>query len=186
MPKRPDEALFIADYDPRWPHLFEEERALIQDAIGEWIVAIEHFGSTSIPGIAAKPVIDIAVGVRDIREGYKTIFPLSKLGYRCMGEGGIPERLYFKKPWNSESLRSPGSIPRTHQIHMYETTNPEWERHLFFRDYLRGHPDVRDEYEALKRRLAVEHAEDIEAYADAKSVFVEPLLRKAGAPPRAF
>jgi GrpB-like predicted nucleotidyltransferase (UPF0157 family) len=178
--------ILLVPYDPRWPALFEAERALIQDAIGEWIVAIEHVGSTSIPGIAAKPVIDIAVGIRDIREGYKTIFPLSKLGYRCMGEGGIAERLYFKKPWNSKSLRSPGNVLRTHQIHMYETTNPEWERHLIFRDYLRSHPNVRDEYEALKRRLAVEHAEDIEAYANAKSVFVEPLLRKAGAPPRAF
>ena len=176
------EPIFLADYDHAWPALFEEERARLEEAIGEWAVAIEHVGSTSIPGIAAKPVIDIAVGVLDIREGYKTIFPLSKLGYRCMGEGGIPERLYFKKPWNSESLRSPGSVPRTHQIHMYETTNPEWERHLIFRDYLRGHPDVRDEYEALKRHLAVKHAEDIEAYANAKSDFVSRILALATSP----
>jgi GrpB-like predicted nucleotidyltransferase (UPF0157 family) len=176
------EHILLADYDPRWPALFEEERARLEEAIGEWAVAIDHVGSTAVPGLAAKPVIDIAVGVRDIREGYKTIFPLSKLGYRCMGEGGIPERLYFKKPWNSESLRSPGSIPRTHQIHMYETTNPEWERHLIFRDYLRGHPDVRDEYEALKLHLAVEHAEDIEAYADAKSDFVSRILALARRP----
>ena len=147
-------------------------------------MAIEHVGSTSIAGIAAKPVIDISVGVRSIGEAYKTIFPLSKLNYRCMGEAGIPERLYFKKPADSKSLRIPGAIPRTHQLHMYETTNAEWARHLAFRDYLRQNRGERDEYEALKRRLAIEYANDIEAYADAKSEFVERVLRAAGAPAR--
>ncbi len=178
--------IVIAPYDPRWPQLFEEEKKLILEAIGEWLVAIEHVGSTSIPGIAAKPVIDIAAGVRNIGESYKTIWPLANLGYRCMGEAGIPERLYFKKPEDSTSLRLPGAVPRTHQVHMYETSNPEWPRHLAFRDYLRDHPDARDEYETLKRSLAAEHAEDIEAYADAKGEFVERILRLAGAPERAF
>jgi GrpB-like predicted nucleotidyltransferase (UPF0157 family) len=185
MTAPPTEPITLADYDPRWPALFEEERALIQEAIGDWIIAIEHVGSTSIPGIAAKPVIDIGVGLRDIGESYKTIFPMAKLRYRCMGEGGIPDRLYFKKPDDSQSLRVPGGVPRTHQIHMYETSNPEWERHLAFRDYLRAYPDARDEYEALKRRLAVEHASDIERYADAKSDFVERIIRLASAPARA-
>jgi GrpB-like predicted nucleotidyltransferase (UPF0157 family) len=181
-----DTPIYVASYDPRWPHMFEEEKKLILDAIGDWTVAIEHVGSTSIPGIAAKPVIDICVGVRRIGEAYKTIFPLSKLGYRCMGEAGIPERLYFKKPADSVSLRLPGAVPRTHQIHMYETSNPEWERHLAFRDYLRANPGERDEYEALKRRLAIEYTHDIEAYADAKGEFVERVLRAAGAPARGW
>jgi GrpB-like predicted nucleotidyltransferase (UPF0157 family) len=179
-----DPPIYLAAYDPHWPEVFEVEKKLILDAIGEWIVAIEHVGSTSIPGIAAKPVIDICVGVRSIGEAYKTIFPLSELGYRCMGEAGIPERLYFKKPDDSKSLRIPGAVPRTHQIHMYETSNPEWQRHLAFRDYLRGHGEAREEYEALKRRLATEYGNDIEAYADAKSEFVERILRLAGAPGR--
>jgi GrpB-like predicted nucleotidyltransferase (UPF0157 family) len=181
-----DTQIHIADYDPRWPQMFEEEKKLIVEAVREWLVAIEHVGSTSIPGIAAKPVVDICAGVRDIGEAYKTIFPLAQLDYRCMGEAGIPERLYFKKPADSKSLRLPGTVRRTHQIHMYETSNPEWERHLAFRDYLRENPDARDEYEALKRRLAADFNGDIEGYADAKGEFVERILRLAGAPERAF
>jgi GrpB-like predicted nucleotidyltransferase (UPF0157 family) len=182
----PRDTILIVDYDPRWPQLYEEERGLIQDALGDRVVAIEHVGSTSIPGIAAKPVIDIAVGVPDIRDAYKTIFPLSKLGYRCMGEALIPERLYFKKPWDSHNFPGEGSPRRTHQIHMYNPAHEEWARHLAFRDYLRAHDDLRDEYAALKRRLAVEHAGDIEAYADAKSEFVERVLKLAGAPERTW
>jgi GrpB-like predicted nucleotidyltransferase (UPF0157 family) len=182
----PAAQILLLDYDPAWTQLFADERARILEAAGEWIIAVEHIGSTSIPGIAAKPIIDIAAGLSDLAESYKTITPLTEIGYRCLGEYGIPERIYFRKPADSVGPGQGGRGPeRTHQIHMFATSHAEWVRHLAFRDYLRSHPDAVRDYEALKKRLAVEHAADIEAYAEAKSEFVEGIIRLAGAPPRA-
>ena len=176
--------IVLSSYDPDWPRLFAEERQRLQAAIGEWAVVIEHVGSTSIPGIAAKPIIDIVVAVAELVDELKCITPLVEIGYDCKGEFGIPERVFFRKLTDTPL---PGQVTngigRTHQVHMFQRDNIEVERHIAFRDYLRANPDARQAYEDLKRRLAAEH-EDIEAYADAKSEFVESVLRKAGAPER--
>ncbi|HUF54436.1 MAG TPA: GrpB family protein [Dehalococcoidia bacterium] len=181
----PATTIVLADYTPAWAELFAEERDRLQEAIGQWAAAIEHVGSTAIPGIAAKPIVDIGVALHDLGDAIKCITPLVEMGYECKGEFGIPERIYFRKP-TDEPL--PGQINdgvgRTHQIHMYQRDHHQFIWHIAFRDYLRAHAEERDAYEALKRRLAIEHAGDIEAYAEAKGDFVQGVLRKAGVPAR--
>ena len=172
--------IVLAPYDPAWPAVFEEERARLQAAIGEWAADIQHVGSTSIPGIAAKPIIDIGVALRSFEDALYCITPLVELGYECLGEYGIPRRIYFRRRTNTPipgQVHNNG-IGRTHQIHMYERTHEQFEGHIAFRDYLRAHPEARREYEELKRRLAAE-LDDVEAYADAKSDFVQRILSLA-------
>jgi GrpB-like predicted nucleotidyltransferase (UPF0157 family) len=174
--------IVLLPYEPEWPEMFAAERERIDGAIGQWAVAIEHVGSTAIPGIAAKPIIDIGVGLRRFEDALYCITPLVEIGYECLGEFGIPRRTYFRKRTETPG---PGQSPnpgigRTHQVHMYEETHEQFVNHLVFRDYLRAHPDEARAYEELKRRLAAEHG-DVEAYADAKSDFVQHVLALASA-----
>lgn len=183
MSKAVSGSIFIADYDQRWPQMFDDERARIVDAIGEWAADVQHVGSTSIPGIAAKPIIDIAVHLHSLVDALKCITPLiENLQYECLGEFGIPDRIYFRKGTATpRSGQSAGHdrAGRTHQIHMYPLGHEQYAKQITFRDYLRAHPDAVREYEALKRELAVRHAGDVEAYADSKSDFVQSILRSA-------
>jgi GrpB-like predicted nucleotidyltransferase (UPF0157 family) len=172
--------IHLADYDPRWPKLFEEERERLHAAIGQWAADIQHVGSTSIPGLAAKPIIDIAVHLRSFVDALYCITPLVELGYECLGEFGIPERIYFRKPTVTPIPgQSHDGVGRTHQVHMYELGHDQYEKQIVFRDYLRAHPNAAADYEALKRDLAQKHAGDIEAYALAKSDFVLDILAQA-------
>jgi GrpB-like predicted nucleotidyltransferase (UPF0157 family) len=189
MPRGTPDTIILAAYDPVWATMFSEERARLQKAIGQWAVAIEHVGSTSIPGLAAKPIIDIGVAVRTFEEALYCITPLVEVGYECLGEYGIPRRIYFRKrtatPLPGQMHNS--GIGRTHQIHMYEQTHEQFINHLLFRDYLRANSNAAREYEDLKHRLAAEH-DDVEAYAEAKTGFVKHILalaRAEKAPPPA-
>lgn len=159
------------DYDPRWPGLFAEEAKRLRQAIGGALVAVEHVGSTSIPGLSAKPVIDILVGVRVLGEGEKAVPALDALGYEYRGENGIPGRLFLRK----------GLVEyrRTHHLHMVGMGHEQWASMLSFRDYLRAHPDEAGRYEALKRDLASQFRGDRRAYTDGKAEFVEAVLAKA-------
>lgn len=163
----------VQDYDPEWPRLFEEEKATILGTIGHVVAAIEHVGSTAAPGLAAKPIIDILVGVRRLDDAQQCIAPLQRIGYEYVPEYevSLPERRYFRK----------GS-PRTHHLHMVEVGSDFWERHLLFRNYLRTHPEAARAYEELKRDLAVRHGADREAYTEGKTPFiraVEDLARRS-------
>lgn len=158
----------VADYSAEWPRLFEEEAERIRGAVGEWILAIEHVGGTSIPGMAAKPILDIAVGVDDFDEAGACVDPLVALGYEYRGEHGIPRRHYFVR-----------GEPRTHHIHMVEVTSPGWHETLAFRDYLIGHPDEAREYATLKHRLAVEHPTDRLAYQAGKEQLIRRIVERA-------
>jgi GrpB-like predicted nucleotidyltransferase (UPF0157 family) len=182
---RPADKITIVDYDPAWPRLFEEERARLQAAIGEWACAIEHVGSTAVPGLAAKPIIDIGIALRRFEDALHCITPLVEAGWTCLGEFGIPGRIYFLK---STGTPVPGQAPggtvaRSHQIHMYEVTHEQFAGHLTFRDYLRTHPETEREYADLKVELAAQHPGDVEAYADAKSEFVREVWSLAGRGP---
>ena len=176
------DTVILAPYDPAWPVMFAKERDRLQNAIGEWAVAIEHVGSTAIPGIAAKPIIDIGVALGSFEDALYCITPLFEIGYECLGEYGIPRRIYFRKRTDDPipgQVHNSG-IARTHQVHMYEQTHEQYVNHLLFRDYLRAHQGAAGQYEELKRRLAGEH-DDVEAYADAKSEFVQHILALARA-----
>lgn len=188
----------IADYDPRWPRMFEQERCRIigQFAHLDIIELIEHIGSTAVPGLAAKPVIDILLGVanRDIldvrseepwnAEDDKHIAPrgprihvelvegLARLGYVYRGEASIEGRLFFRRDSGGH---------RSHHVHVAMFGGRFWTEHLLFRDYLRAHPEWAHAYGELKRKMAMEHGHSRAAYTDAKAPLITELLSKAEA-----
>ena len=150
--------------------MYEEAAKDIREAIGEHIVAVEHSGSTAVPGLGAKPIIDILIGVRKLSDAGACIEPLEALGYHYVPEyeAEIPDRRYFRR-----------GRPRTHHVHMVEVGGDFWVNQLLFRDYMRANPEVAREYYALKKRLAEEHREDRDAYTDAKTDFVMGALGRA-------
>ena len=179
--------ILIAEYDPAWASEFRGEEGRLRKAIGEWAVAIEHVGSTAVRGLAAKPVIDIGVALRRFEDALLCITPMVKAGYGCMGEFGLPGRIFFRKLTDSPA---PGQtydgVARTHQVHMYESGHWQDVAHILFRDALRSDPSLAREYEDLKRELARRHPDDVEAYSVAKSVFVRGVVsraRRAARPP---
>lgn len=160
----------VVGYDPRWPQMFAEEAEKIQKILGENCLAVHHIGSTAVPGLAAKPIIDILPVVRDLSLVDAQNAEFEAIGYECMGEFGIAGRRYFRK----------GGDERTHQIHIFaQESMQDIARHLAVRDYLRAHPSAAAEYGALKRRLAEEFSEDIEGYCDGKDAFVKQLEQTA-------
>lgn len=161
----------VVPHNPRWRDAFEAEAKHIAAALGENVVAIHHIGSTAIPNIYAKPVIDLLIEVRDITEADRRSSAMESLGYEVMGEFGIPGRRYFRKD-NQKGIR-------THQIHTFETGSAEVKRHLAFRDYMIAHPADAQRYSELKRKLAEEHAQNIDGYMDGKDGFIKEIDRRA-------
>jgi GrpB-like predicted nucleotidyltransferase (UPF0157 family) len=164
----PDGIVRVCPYTAEWARLFQEERARIQAAIGDYIRDIQHIGSTSVPGLAAKPIIDIGVAIDDFDEAARCIEPLVGLGYRYLGENGIPRRHYFVQ-----------GGPRTHQLHMNELHSYDWMQTIRFRDELRGHPETLQAYAELKQRLAQQFADNFPAYHAGKDAFIKHILQRA-------
>src|SRR5690606_290693 len=144
-------AVTVLPYDKEWVSIFEKETAKLKSILGDQVVAVHHFGSTSVPGLAAKPIIDILLVVKDISvmDGYNEA--LQAIGYMGKGENGIAGRRYFQK----------GGDNRTHHLHTYQVGSPEIHRHLVFRDYLRSHPSAAREYGELKGQLGQQYPWDI-------------------------
>lgn len=163
----------LMPHDPRWAAEFAREASLVAEAFGEWHVAIHHIGSTAIPGICAKPVIDMLAAVSDVTRLDAKEPEMKALGYEVLGEFGLAGRRYFRK----DDARG----ERTHQVHAFEIGSPQIERHLAFRDYLRAHPEPARQYEALKQRLAEHHPADISAYTDGKDAFIAEIDARASA-----
>ena len=161
----------VVPHDPRWREAFEAEAEQVAAALGENVVAVHHIGSTSIPNIYAKPVIDLLVEVGDIAEVDGRSSAMQALGYEVKGEYGIPGRRYFRKD-NREGAR-------THHVHAFEAGSAEALRHLAFRDYMMAHPADAQRYSELKRRLAEEHPQDIDGYMDGKDGFIKEIDRRA-------
>ena len=133
-------------------------------------MAIEHISSTSVPGLSAKPILDIMPGVAAHADGARTIEPLTRLGYVYSGENGIPGRCYFDLRHQERTVV---------HVHLFEIGTENWLRHLLFRDYLRAHPDVAAQYAALKRDLALRFRHERAAYTDAKSEFINTVVTRA-------
>ncbi|OPA73310.1 hypothetical protein BVG16_29340 [Paenibacillus selenitireducens] len=156
----------VTDYNEEWKQRFSEESQKIKDIFGEELIDIHHIGSTSVPGLKAKPIIDIMPVVRDIDKVDSFYAQMEGLGYECMGELGMKGRRYFRK----------GGDHRTHQVHVFQADNEEdIHRHLAVRDYLRTHAEQAKQYGDLKENLAKQFPKDIEAYMDGKDAFVKEL-----------
>jgi GrpB-like predicted nucleotidyltransferase (UPF0157 family) len=161
----------VVPHNPRWRDAFEAEAGHVAAALGENVVAVHHIGSTAIPNIYAKPVVDLLVEVRDLSEVDGRSTAMESLGYEVMGEYGIPGRRYFRKD-TREGVR-------THHIHAFEAGSAEVVRHLAFRDYMISHPVDAQRYSELKRRLAAENPQSMDGYMDGKDGFIKEMDRKA-------
>jgi GrpB-like predicted nucleotidyltransferase (UPF0157 family) len=171
------EEIAIVPYDSRWPEIFEQERLHLLSCLPlELVKRIEHFGSTAVPGISAKPIVDIIVEVTSLDDTKKRITPiLEAQGYE-----------YFWRPsWGDDTppfyawfIKRDRNGNRTHHIHMVEPDFEHWER-LLFRDYLIEHPDVAREYSELKEKLSEAHSNNRVAYTDAKTDFIKTATEKA-------
>jgi GrpB-like predicted nucleotidyltransferase (UPF0157 family) len=156
-------------HDPEWDNAFQREALKLREILGDEIVAIHHIGSTSIPGITAKPVIDILAEARRIEDINHYNEAMAHTGYEARGEFGIPGRRFFMK----------GVPKRTHNLHIFQTGSPDVDRHLAFRDYMIAHPEDARKYSELKQKLALRHKGDIDGYCDGKDAFVKDMEKKA-------
>lgn len=160
----------VMGYNDRWKQMFREEAQKIKDIFVNELIDIHHIGSTSVPRLKAKPIIDIMPVVKDIGKIDSFNEQMTDLGYECMGELGMKGRRYFRK----------GGDNRTHQVHVFQVDNKEdINRHLAVRDYLRTHSEKAKQYGNLKENLAKQFPKDIEAYMDGKDEFVKELERIA-------
>jgi GrpB-like predicted nucleotidyltransferase (UPF0157 family) len=167
-PPKLDGKIRLADYDPAWPGLFEREAARIRAALGDRVLRLEHIGSTSVPGLAAKPVIDILLIVADPADEDAYVAPLERAGYRLIiREPGWHQHRLLKGPDTDINL------------HVHPPDSPEVERNLRFRDHLRADPADRALYERTKRELAAQDWTYTQQYADAKSDVVEAILLRS-------
>ena len=162
-----DEPIGISPYDPAWPDAFERERAVLGEAIGPWVTGgIHHVGSTAVPGLEAKPIVDILAGVEDLESSRACFEPLARLEY-LYAPYLREEMHWFCKPHPSR---------RTHHLHLAATGGRRYAEELAFRDLLRASPDTAAEYARLKRGLAARFGDDRDGYTDAKGEFIRAAL----------
>ncbi|MEE6451444.1 GrpB family protein [Gottfriedia acidiceleris] len=162
--------VIIKNHDENWKYLFQIEANRIREILKDELIEIHHIGSTSVPNLKAKPIIDMLPVVKNIKNIDKYNDQLAEIGYEGLGEFGLPGRRYFRK----------GGENRTHQMHMYQFDNEkEIERHIAVPAYLSAHEDVMKAYGELKARLAEKFPKDIYGYMDGKDAFVKEIERKA-------
>ena len=152
----------LVPYEPKWTELFEAEKDTLLNAIGDYVSDIEHIGSTSVPGLKAKPIIDMIAAVKDLSVYAQLIEPLGKLGYEFMPERVFDDRVFFPKGLQEN---------RTHHLSLVVENSAGWTEPIAFRDYLRNSPHERQAYQALKERLAEQFPNDRVSYTKAKSIF---------------
>ena len=158
----------LVPHDPEWARLFANEKKLLTETFGDIIVAIEHVGSTAIPDISAKPIIDMDVGIKSLESSAEMKEKFEQLGYEYRGNQGEEQReLFVKGP----------ETKRTHHAHVTEYGSTFWRNDLLFRDYLRSYKETAREYSELKEKLAAENKDDRYAYTERKRSFIEKILK---------
>jgi len=160
----------VVPHDPAWKGVFEREAAALRSALGDEVLAVHHIGSTSVPGLRAKPTIDVLIEVGEIGKLDPLEPEITEGGYEAWGEYGIPGRRFFTKDRGPDPLCN---------VHVFEAGSPEVERHLAFRDHLIQHPETARAYGDLKEDLAEKFPTDMEAYMDGKDSFIKETERIA-------
>ncbi|MGM0898939.1 MAG: GrpB family protein [Bacillota bacterium] len=161
--------VIVTAYNAGWHAAFENAATEIREILSSECLDVQHIGSTAVPGLAAKPVIDLLVVVYGIEAIDCFEQDFRKLGYQAKGENGLPGRRYFER----------GGNERTHHVHCYELGNPEISRHLAFRDFLKANPRIASAYGELKMELAKQYPLDIEQYIIGKQAMVLEIEKKA-------
>jgi GrpB-like predicted nucleotidyltransferase (UPF0157 family) len=170
MAEERDPAVRIVDYDPGWPAEAARELARVGEALGGLAVRLDHVGSTSVPGLAAKPIVDLQVSVAELEPQAAYVEPLEAIGYLFVPYATAPEYHFFGRP---------PERPRTHHLHVCAAESFEERRHLAVRDFLRAEPEEAARYEAVKRESARLHPEDRLAYMAGKEGFILEMERRA-------
>jgi len=160
----------VVPHDPNWQRKFKDEAKKIKKIFEEIFIAIYHIGSTAIPLVKAKPIIDILVEGTDINKVDSYNKQMEELGYEVLGEYGIPKRRFFQKGGNN----------RTHHVHIFEKGSPHIKRHIDFRDHLNSHPKVAKEYSLLKEKLSKKYRYDIDKYQAGKESFIKKIDKLLG------
>jgi GrpB-like predicted nucleotidyltransferase (UPF0157 family) len=163
-----DESVHLEPYDPAWEQAFQSEQKHLSNGLGLAIRTIEHIGSTAVPGLLAKPIVDIMIGVTQFPPPTPWSETIVALGYEAFGEAGVPERLYFRKR---------NRVP--YNVHVVEHHGVHWVNNLALRDYLRGSPEAATHYASVKRAAIAAGATTLLTYSAAKGTVVEELLRRA-------
>lgn len=164
------EQVVIEDYSSNWPVEYEKEAMKINKIFGDKVLGIEHIGSTSVEGLGAKPIIDFMVGISDLKEAEEFTGALQEIGYEYVFHKTFPNRRFYRKgEWRAG----------THHLHVYKYGSEEWNHNIWFRDYLRSHPDALIQYNQLKKDLAEKHNMDRVAYTNAKHPFITEIIDKA-------
>ena len=166
-----DEPVLVATYDPSWPRRFERERRRVARRLAGAAVAIEHIGSTAVPGLDVKPVVDILVGVAGPLADHAVTPRLQALGYELLGEAGVPGRLYFRRRLARDAFN----------VHVVAHDGALWENDLLLRDFLRTHPAEARAYAAAKRLAATEAPDSLVRYSELKADAIGALVRRARA-----
>ncbi|MGD7043029.1 GrpB family protein [Jeotgalibacillus proteolyticus] len=160
----------IEEYNPQWIIQFEEEKGRLESILNDKAICIEHIGSTSVTGLGAKPILDIAVAVHAFSVVHEFFEPLRRIGYEFVDHAAFPERRFFRKgPWGAG----------THHLHIYLFDEEPWKNQLIFRNFLRKHPEVLKEYYQLKLRLSQDFQFDRASYTEGKTEFIQEMLRQA-------
>lgn len=167
------DSVIIVDYNPLWPQMYEEEKTRIQNAIGEYLIDIQHVGSTSILGLSSKPIIDIMAVIKNVSLVKQCVKPLEALDYLYQGERGIPGRHFFRKPIDISQRGC------AYHLHMLEKGHDQWAMYQLFREYMLLHPESVQQYDMLKRELAAQYGSDRIGYTEAKAPFVKSIIRAA-------
>lgn len=163
----------VVAYDPAWPGLFADEAQQLREALGPAVLAIEHVGSTAVPGLAAKPIIDILAAIAPTANARWVKTRLESIGYLHTPESSAPARIFRKGPADMAQLR-------THHLHLSDLDGHYWRRIIAFRDHLRQHPDDAVAYAELKRDLSARFADDRPSFTRGKHVFVASIEQRAG------
>ena len=164
--------VILVPHNPAWASQARQEGERLKSAIGDVILDVHHIGSTAIPGICAKPILDLIPVVRSFAELDAKQQATEGLGYAWWGEYGLPGRRYC-------TLDNPQTGNRIVQLHCFEQGSPEISRHLAFRDYLRSHPELARAYEAKKSRCRDQHSSDSHAYGDCKAAWIRKIEEMA-------
>lgn len=159
----------VLPYNPEWPHLFQNEKNLLKNVLGEQAITIEHIGSTSVVGFSAKPIIDILIEVKNLHAVDALNEALALVGYKAKGENGIEGRRYFQK----------GGLERTHHLHIFEPEHEHAYHHRVFRDLLRSDPDIAEQYSEIKLNAVKQCDNNMQTYMALKNDFIETQLVRA-------
>jgi len=163
-----DEPIHLSEPQDQWPQLFEQERQRLVAGLAERVDAIEHIGSTAVPGLIAKPIVDILVGMRSYPPSDTTLSVLVALGYELLGEAGVPNRTYLRR-------RSDANF----NLHVVEVGSSHWRANLALRRLLRASPSARTRYSEAKRQAVASGANMLLTYSDAKASVIAELLAEA-------